>query len=144
MSKVEHIICYRKKGEPGQEVEEANLLNDCGMEFDYHATGGERQITIMSNELKEWMHTQKIKGFCFEKFAENIVISDIDLEELPTDTILEIGEVKLKLSSFRKKCYAQFCEVEKNKQPCMLFHQSRFARVVAGGVLVKGTMVEIK
>lgn len=144
MSIVENIICYKKKGEAGIELETAELITNQGIERDYHNTSGERQITIVSKELKDWMGLQKTKGFCFDKFFENIVISDIDLSSLKEYTILKIGETRLKISPFRKKCSAEFCDLEKYKQPCRLFFESRFASVEKGGILIKGATVEIE
>lgn len=138
MSSVVHIICYSEKALPGQMLEKASLIKDCGMQGDYHATGGERQITLISKKTKDWMGFQKIKGVCFSKFHENILIEGIILEAMPDYARLEIGKAVLELSPIRKKCYPQLCELDQNKKECLLKQEVRFARVITGGDIATG------
>lgn len=144
MSSVERIICYSHKGLAGQELEKAEFIKDCGMQGDYHADGGDRQITILSKIAKEWMHGQKEEGFCFSKFRENLVVDGINFEKLPALSKLQIDEVILELSPVRKKCYSQFCHLGRSEENCILQNEIRFAKVVEGGILKKGAAVVIR
>jgi len=123
---------------PGLRLEKVRLIKDCGMHGDYHATGGERQITLISLKAKEWMHSQEIKGLCFAKFHENIVIKDIILEDLPQQGRLKIGEVVLELSPIRKKCFPELCDLDRSRSECMLVQEVRFAKVITGGDIAVG------
>ena len=133
MSRVERIICYSAKGMPGQSMEKVNLIKDCGMLGDYHATGGERQITLISIKAKDWILSQETEGLCFAKFNENIVVKDMILEALPEQAVLRIGEAVLELSPIRKKCYPQLCKLAQNKEECVMSQEVRFAKVITGG-----------
>ena len=138
MSSVERIICYSAKGMTGQRMEKVKLMKDCGMHGDYHGTGGDRQITLISQKAKDWMHLQETKGLCFAKFHENIVIKDIILDDLSPQARLKIGEVVLELSPIRKKCFPEFCELDQSRIECLLIKEVRFAKVITGGDIAVG------
>lgn len=143
MSSVVHIICYNGKDMPGQMLEKVSLIKDIGMQGDYHATGGERQITLISQKAKDWMHSQETKGVCFSKFHENILIEGIILDALPQHARLEIGKAVLELSPIRKKCYPQLCELDQDGRECILMQEVRFARVITDGDIATGMEIII-
>lgn len=143
MSSVERLICYSEKGMSGQRLQQARLIKDCGMLGDYHGIGGDRQITLISQKAKDWMGSQEIKGLCFAKFHENIVIKDIILDELSQKTRLKIGEVVLELRPIRKKCFPELCELDQSREECLLVQEVRFAKVITGGDIAVGMEVDI-
>lgn len=63
VSRVVRIICYSAKGIPGHSLEKVNLMEDMGMEGDYHATGGERQLTVSLKRQKTGSRLRKSKDF---------------------------------------------------------------------------------
>jgi cyclic pyranopterin monophosphate synthase len=143
VSSVERILCYSAKGMPAQRLEQVRLIKDFGMHGDYHGTGGDRQITLISQKAKDWMESQEIKGLCFAKFHENIVIRDIILNDLPKQARLKIGEAVLELSPIRKKCFPEFCELDQNRIECLLIKEVRFAKVITGGDIAVGMEIVI-
>lgn len=143
MSSVERIICYSAKGIPGQRLEQVRLMKDCGMHGDYHAIGGDRQITLISQKAKDWMESQETKGLCFAKFHENIVIQDIILDDLSKQARLKIGEVVLELSPIRKECFPELCELDQSISECLLVQEVRFAKVITGGNIAVGMEIVV-
>lgn len=143
MSSVERILCYSEKGMPAQRLEQVRLIRDCGMHGDYHGTGGDRQITLISQRAKDWMESEEIKGLCFAKFHENIVIKDIILNDLPQQTRLKIGEAVLELSPIRKKCFPDLCELDQSREECLLVQEVRFAKVITGGDIAVGMEIVV-
>ncbi len=144
MSRVGHIICYSTKGMPGQSMDKVTLLKDLGIEGDYHATGGDRQVTLISQKAKGWMRAKEVPGFCFAKFKENIVVEDLLLEGLPEEGQLVVGEALLQLTPTRKTCYEKYCTLVHEKEVCKLIQEVRFARVKAGGVITVGMEIIVK
>lgn len=143
MSSVERIVCYSAKGRPGQRLKQVRLIEDRGMQGDYHATGGDRQITLISQKAKDWMESQEIRGLCFYKYHENIVTDDFILDDLSQQARFKIGEAVLELSPIRKKCFPQFCELDQNKVECLLVQEVRFAKVITGGNIAVGMEIAI-
>ena len=143
VSRVVRIICYSAKGIPGHSLEKVNLMEDMGMEGDYHATGGERQLTVISQKAKDWIQAQEVEGFCFMKFKENIIIDGMFLENLPDQGKLIMGEVILELTPARKKCYAELCRLDQSHEDCALKREVRFAKVISGGIISVGMKVTV-
>ena len=143
VSRVVRIICYSAKGIPGHSLEKVNLMEDMGMEGDYHATGGERQLTVISQKAKDWIQAQEVEGFCFMKFKENIIIDGIFLENLSDRGKLVMGGVILELTPVRKKCYAELCKLDQNHANCVLNREVRFAKVTSGGDISVGMEVAV-
>ncbi len=67
---------YRQpeKKQPFLSEESLFLIKDKGIEGDVHGDGGKRQILIFTEAQKKWMEAQDIKGFCFSKLKENILL----------------------------------------------------------------------
>ena len=141
MSRVEQLTSYSERGTKGNQLNEATLIKDQGMLGDCHATGGERQLTLISTKAKKWMKSSETKGLCFSKFHENLVIEGISFVALPDCTRLTIGEAVLELSSVKKKCYPELCKLAQNGEECLLMQEVRFAKVIKGGVVAVGMEV---
>jgi len=141
VSRVEQLTSYSEKGRSGKLFEEATLINNLGMLGDFHAVGGERQLTLISSIAKEWMNLSETKGLCFSKFHENMVIKELSFEALQDNARLKIGEAMLEISQVRKKCYPELCKLARNGAECLLMKEVRFAKVINGGKIVVGMEV---
>lgn len=145
MSRVEQLTSYSEKGSLGMQLEEMTLIKDLGMLGDCHAIGGERQLTLISSIAKDWMHSSEIKGLCFTKFHENVVIKEMSFETLPEGARLMIGETVIELSPVRKKCYPELCKLAQKGEECLLMQEVRFAKVIAGGeIAIRMEVIVIK
>ena len=70
-------------------------------------------------------------------FGENILVSGIDLRKLPVGTILQAGDVILKLSQIGKECHSH-CQIFQRVGDCIMPREGVFATVEQGGVLTAG------
>lgn len=99
-------------------VEEINIIENLGVEGDAHAgvtvkhrsrvavdptQPNLRQVHLLHGELFDELSAN---GFQIKPgdLGENIVTEGIDLLDLPTDTILKIGSVALKITGLRNPC----------------------------------------
>jgi cyclic pyranopterin phosphate synthase len=133
---------YRKKGEPGEQLTEMQLLEGLGVDGDYHQ-GGERQVSLFSAEARLWMETQTIKGLCFGRFRENILTEGLALEDLESGGFLSVGDAVLLIGMRGKHCYDEcrlFSKFSKGK-PCRLSGCAVFAAVERGGTIRIGDPV---
>ena len=71
---IKALFRYPEKKKPAVCEKELILKESFGIEGDHHADGGERQISLVTVSEKEWMNQQEIKGFCFKKYKENILL----------------------------------------------------------------------
>jgi MOSC domain-containing protein YiiM len=129
---------YAVKGEPGETVESALFLEGLGMEGDFHAKGGDRQVSLLSQQELQWMEAQAEPGLCFGRYRENILLNLPDL--LEPSARIQIGEAVLEMTETVKHCFDE-CLLFSQGQRCILAGRNLFAKVVKGGMVQKGDNV---
>jgi cyclic pyranopterin phosphate synthase len=138
---IETIKVYSAKGTPGKELSEARLNENLGLEGDFHAQGGDRQVSLLCAETKDLLIRQKEKGLCFSRFKENITIRGIDCDMLLSGARLEAGAV-LEITGETKGCYEE-CSLYETGKRCALSGMSLFAKVIKGGIIRVGDKIAI-
>ena len=132
---------YAAKGAPGEALESAQFLDGLGMEGDYHATGGERQISLLSLEERQWMDAQTEPGLCFGRYRENILLDGIPSAVLAPGVKITAGEAVLEISDTGKHCF-EACHLYRKGQSCVLSGRNLFAKVIRSGLVRTGDGVE--
>ena len=140
---VTDLYIYEKKGASESPVSQVKCQKEQGIIGDIHATGGARQVTLQRKELKDWIEQEQQKGLCFEKFKGNIVVEGLCLEALKADSILRIGQVRLKITGSTKGCYPKECDIFKEKETCRILQECAFAMVLDSGNIAIGDGVQI-
>lgn len=103
------------------------------------------QIRILSANVRDWIDTENIRGLCFSRFNEHIVI-ETDSDELSAPTVgkvIEIEGIKLEITGVGKGCFSE-CEREQKHLGCMLRDHCIYAKAVNAGVLEIGMMGHVK
>ncbi|MCK5199637.1 MAG: hypothetical protein KAR21_14855 [Spirochaetales bacterium] len=143
MGEVTKIYICKVKKEPRSEVEEGMFLRNFGLEGDaYSETGVDKQVTVFFDEGRKSLSVEPFSGLCFPGFLETIQIRGIRADDFKTDTEIQVGEVILKVSKPRKKCYSE-CKIIQDGRNCALFRDVRFCRVLQTGTIRKGDSVSI-
>ena len=139
---VESIKSYPAKGEAGRELTQAHLIENFGLEGDFHArVGGDRQVSILLAEIRDMMTNQQGKGLCFSRFKENICIRGLAPGTLRSGTRLEAGEAVLEITDETKHCHEE-CTLYETGKLCSLAGMNLFAKVIKGGVIHVGDEVK--
>ena len=142
---------YVAKGYPGEALESAMFLEGLGMEGDFHARGGERQLSLLSLQERQWMDAQAEPGLCFGRYKENILLDT--LPALAPGTKVHVGEAVLEITETGKHCFEE-CRLYRRgtsafglggrfSQGCMLAGRNLFAEVVKSGLVHIGDRVTI-
>jgi cyclic pyranopterin phosphate synthase len=139
---IETIKVYSAKGMPGKELSEARLNENLGLEGDFHAKGGDRQVSLLCAETRGLLIQQKERGLCFSRFKENITIRGIDHGLLRSGARLEAGAV-LEITEETKSCHEE-CSIYEAGKRCHLSGMSLFVKVIKGGIIRVGDKVTIK
>jgi len=139
---IETIKIYSAKGTPGKEVSEARLNENLGLEGDFHAQGGERQLSLLCADTRDLLINQKEKGLCFSRFKENITIRFPDHYIPRSGARLEAGAV-LEITGETKSCHKE-CSLYEEGKRCPLSGMSLFAKVIKGGIIRVGDSVAVK
>jgi MOSC domain-containing protein YiiM len=138
---VARLTRYAQKGENGEVVSNAVLITGAGMEGDFHAQGGERQISLLTAAARQWISAQKKQGLCFRRYKENILLDAASAAALASSTRLRIGEAVIEISGQGKHCFEE-CPLYKREEPCVLAGQNLFVKVIKGGAVRVGDAVE--
>ena len=140
---IKELFRYPEKKMPGVKESKVIVEKSMGILGDHHADGGERQISLVAVFEKEWMERQELKGFCFKKYKENILLDGIDLRKCHSGNLLKCGDAVLELTGEIKSCYPELCKLAEYKENCILAGSCRFAKVKVSGVIEAGMSVEI-
>jgi len=122
-----------KKGEPGVSVSEIRLIKGFGIEGDFRQ-GGERQVSLLSVEVRCWMEAQSEQGFCYQRFRENVLMKGLRMETLEPGSLLSVGSAKLRISKQRKQCFNECARFSKGIS-CELSRCAAFAVVEQSGTI---------
>ena len=135
------VCISEKKGTEKKEVEKIVLKEDWGIEGDAHAGKWHRQVSLLAFEKIDAVR-KKGAEVDFGAFGENIIVGGVDLRSLPVGTVLEIGEVKLKVTQIGKECHIH-CNIYKKMGDCIMPREGIFAEVLKGGVVQKGEKIKV-
>lgn len=135
------ICTSKEKGTAKYMVNEANLIEDFGMEGDAHAGKWHRQVSLLALEKIEDF---KAKGadVDFGAFGENLVVSGIELNKLPIGQKIRVGETELEVTQIGKKCHDK-CAIFYQVGQCIMPTNGIFTRVLKGGNIRVGDKCEL-
>ena len=140
MGKVKAACISDKKGIKSA-VDQIHLIDNLGVEGDYHAKGGERQVSLLAEESVDKMRE---KGLKLEPgaFGENIITEGIDLLSVSIGQKIKIGEAELEITRIGKECVER-CQIYYQTGDCIMPREGVFARVIKGGVIKPGDEIKL-
>jgi len=143
MAKVLSINISEKKGEIKIPIKQGEFIKDFGLKEDSHAAAWHRQVSLLAKESIDYMQDKSRNvELNFGDFAENITTEGVTLHKLPVGTILEIGQVILKVSQIGKECHSH-CNIYKKMGDCIMPREGIFAEVLKEGCVQKGDIIKI-
>ena len=124
------------KGVQKKNIQEANFIEDFGIEGDAHAGRWHRQVSLLSHDRIEEFRQ---RGAVVDDgaFGENLVVAGIDFKSLPIGTRFRCKEVLLELTQIGKECH-QGCAIFQTMGDCIMPREGVFARVLHGGRIKVG------
>jgi MOSC domain-containing protein YiiM len=130
------------KGVKKDNVTEARVLANFGLEGDAHAGDWHRQVSLLAVESIDKMR-QRGLDLKPGDFAENLTTQGIDIPHLPVGTRLRIGvEVELEVTQIGKACH-HGCAIKQAVGDCVMPREGIFARVLRGGLLHPNDSIEV-
>jgi len=131
--KVETICIGTRTGERKLPVAAAVFRAEHGIEGDAHAGPGHRQVSLLAAEDIAVVRATGLPNIRPGDFAENLVISGIDLGRLGLGSRLQVGDnVVLAITQIGKECHTP-CEIGRLTGECIMPRLGLFARVETGG-----------
>ena len=136
MGKILALCISEKKGTLKTEINEANFIEDFGIENDAHAGKWHRQVSLLEfNKIDEFR--KKGANVDFGAFGENIVLEGIELHTLPIGQLINIGDVLLEVTQIGKKCHDK-CQIYYQVGECIMPKNGIFTKVLKGGKVKVG------
>ena len=140
--KIVSIAMSKKKGTRKVRVNEASILTNHGLEGDAHAGPWHRQVSFLASESIERAREQGLE-VTFGDFAENISTTGIDWRKVPIGTCLLLGEsAMVEVTQIGKECHNK-CAIYYQAGDCIMPKEGIFARVLQGGKIKNGDMIQI-
>lgn len=141
MGRIIAVCISVQKGTPKQNVREATLIAGHGIAGDAHAGSWHRQVSLLSWQAVEDFRARgaQVQHGCF---GENLLVDGIDFASLPVGTRFVCHDAVLELTQVGKKCH-NHCQIFKTMGECIMPTQGVFARVLRGGVVKVGDMLDI-
>lgn len=129
------------KGVAKNKKDSIELKTDHGIMGDAHAGSWHRQVSLLSFEKIE---TFKSRGAQVDlgAFGENIVVSGIDLSALALGTNLQCNQVILQVTQIGKACH-HHCKIYEAVGDCIMPREGIFTKVIHGGFIKEGDLIEV-
>jgi molybdopterin adenylyltransferase len=142
MGRIEAICVSEAKGERKGPVKRVQFLADHGIQGDAHAGPWHRQVSLLSAEDIERIHRQRLPDLSPGDFAENLIVSGLDLRACGLGSKFRLGsDVILRLSQIGKVCHTP-CRIFYMSGECAMPTLGLFARVEQGGDVSVGDPIE--
>ncbi|WP_122640751.1 MOSC domain-containing protein [Romboutsia sp. Marseille-P6047] len=141
MGEILAICISEKKGTLKNEINEANFIEDFGIENDAHAGKWHRQVSLLGFEKIDAFR-KKGANVDFGAFGENLVVEGIELEKLPIGQKIQIGEVLLEVTQIGKKCHDK-CQIYYQVGECIMPRNGIFTKILSGGRVKVGDKCEL-
>jgi len=140
--KVEAVCISAAKGERKTNVGHGRFLVEHGLEGDAHAGDWHRQVSLLAVESIAKMQAAGLDVGAGD-FAENLTTSGLDLCSLPIGSRLQAGaSTILEITQIGKVCHER-CAIFYQAGDCVMPREGIFARVLQGGEVRVGDLVEI-
>lgn len=127
------------KGTAKENVGQARLIENFGLEGDAHGGNWHRQVSLLS---KEKIEEFKALGVSVKDgdFGENLVVSGIDFSSLPVGTVFQLNEAVLEMTQIGKECH-HGCAIAQAVGKCIMPTEGVFAKVIKGGTVKVGDTI---
>jgi len=142
MGTVKALCISDNKGEQKTPVESAEFRADFGIVSDAHAGDWHRQVSLLLDSDIESLRESGLDELSDGDFAENIIVSGVDINSFGLGTKLRLGgDVLLSISQIGKVCHTP-CRIFYLAGDCIMPRLGIFARVEQGGKVRTGDPVE--
>jgi MOSC domain-containing protein YiiM len=136
------VCTSEKTGTRKANVGRALLVVEHGLEGDAHAGSWHRQVSFLAQESAD-----KVRAHGLEigpgDFAENILTEGLELFSLPLGTRMRVGpEVLVEVTQIGKECHTG-CAIRRLIGDCVMPREGIFARVLRGGTVQVGDVIEV-
>ncbi|OQY33194.1 MAG: hypothetical protein B6241_08820 [Spirochaetaceae bacterium 4572_59] len=137
---VSAIFISRAKGTGRERISSGVFRENHGLEGDAWSGPGDRQVVILTQEVRQAVENDSRKGICFSRFKETLQIRGVPADLIEKGTRMSIGEVLIEVSRKGKSCFPD-CEIVQSGSICAMKKNALFARILQTGQISEGDSV---
>jgi MOSC domain-containing protein YiiM len=138
IGKIVAISISKQKGVPKENVQDALLIKEHGIDGDAHAGKWHRQVSFLAVESIDKMRKAGLPKLRPGAFAENITTEFLVLPEFEIGSKLQIGKDSLlEITQIGKECHSH-CAIYETVGDCVMPREGIFAKVIEGGNISVG------
>ena len=142
MGRIEALAVSAQKGQRKTPRVRARFVANHGIEGDAHAGPWHRQVSLLAAADIAAMRERGLLQLAYGDFAENVVLSGVDLDTLGLGSRLRLGgEVELTITQIGKQCHTP-CHIYHTVGDCIMPRRGLFARVTIAGEAAVGDAAE--
>jgi len=141
MGKVIAVCISEKKGTQKVNINKGKFIENFGIEKDAHGGNWHRQVSLISHE-KILDFKKRGAEIDLGAFGENLVVEGIDFKTLPIGTKFICNDVIMELTQIGKECHDK-CAIYEKMGDCIMPREGVFAKVLYGGIIEVGDILEI-
>jgi molybdopterin adenylyltransferase len=131
-------------GDRKNAVAAAEFKTGLGIEGDAHFGPGHRQVSLLAREDIDRFKAKGLPELTDGAFAENLVVSGLDLGALGLGSRLRLGnDVVLGVTQLGKTCHTR-CTIYHRTGDCIMPRLGLFARVLSGGRVTAGDPIVVE
>ena len=141
MGEIRALCISEKRGTQKRAMNRVFFVTEHGIDGDAHAGDWHRQVSLLGlGEIDDF----RARGadVDYGAFGENLVADGFRFKELPIGTRLRVGSVFLEITQIGKECHSH-CQIYHQVGDCIMPREGVFARVLHGGWVTVGDMMEI-
>lgn len=135
--KIESVNISKQKGTVKIPVGSIEVTLN-GITNDAHAGNWHRQVSVMMVDSLENFNKRTGQVIKAGDFAENILITGLDLNTVSVLDRFQIGEVELEVTQIGKKCHGGGCAIFQAVGECAMPKEGIFTRVIKTGTIKAG------
>ncbi len=117
-------------------------LTSTGVTNDAHAGKWHRQVSLLGHESIAKFEEKANRKIGFGEFAENITTEGVLLYNMHPLDILKNDDITLEVTQIGKHCHGDGCAIYREVGNCVMPKEGIFARVLKGGSLKAGDILE--
>jgi len=141
--KILSVNISEKKGTVKKPVSKIEI-NDKGVVSDAHSGDWHRQVSLLGKESFDKFITPSGRKIEFGEFAENITTEGLVLYNTKVGDRFVVGNVVLEVSQIGKECHGTKCTIFKEVGNCVMPKEGIFCKVISGGALQDGDIIEYR
>lgn len=133
------VVALKLKDKEGKinYLDKAFFNKDYGMIGEGVIREENRQISILSESVRNQIDLEEKKGLCLLKFYENITVQGLDASSIHVGQSFQIGQSIQEVTSIGKRCFDE-CILFQSGERCQLFKNVIFTKII------KNASIEIK